>query len=112
MTTNDPQPGTGPHRRRGAAPRAARPGLTLEAPAPPAVVQETAAPRMAPAVAEEAIPVLDEKVDAYMSALATAQPKSPEFAAQAENVRTMGDADIRKAAETSNRLLDKPVTAL
>ena len=37
---------------------------------------------------------------------------SPEFAAQAENVRTMGDADIRKAAETSNRMLDKPVRAL
>ena len=67
---------------------------------------------MAPAVAEEAIPVLDEKVDDYLSALATAQPKSPEFAAQAENVRTMGDADIRKAAETSNRLLERPVQAL
>ena len=67
---------------------------------------------MAPAVAEEAIPVLDQKVDEYMSALATAQPKSPEFAAQAENVRTMGDADIRKAAETSNRLLERPVQAL
>ena len=36
-----------------------------------------------PAVADEAIPVLDQKVDEYMSALATAQPKSPEFAAQA-----------------------------
>ena len=67
---------------------------------------------MAPAVAEEAIPVLDAKVDEYMSALAAAQPASPEFAAQADNVRTMGDADIRKAAETSNRLLDRPVQAL
>ena len=43
---------------------------------------------------------------------ATAQARSPEFAAQAANVRSMGDADIRKAAETSNRLLQTPVKAL
>ena len=113
MTTNDPQPGTGP--ATAAAVQPLEPpdqALTLEAPAAPAVVQESAAPRMAPAVAAEAMPVLDQKVDDYMSALTTAQPKSPEFAAQAENVRTMGDADIRKAAETSNRLLDRPVQAL
>ena len=42
----------------------------------------------------------------------TAQTRSPEFATQAANVRSMGDADIRKAAETSNRLLQTPVRAL
>ena len=41
-----------------------------------------------------------------------AQTRSPEFTAQAANVRSMGDADIRKAAETSNRLLQTPVRAL
>ena len=110
MTTNDPQaPATA------AAVQPLEPPdqvLTLVAPEAPAAVQETAAPKMAPAVSEEAIPVLDAKVDEYMTALATAQPASPEFSAQAENVRTMGDADIRKAAETSNRLLDRPVQAL
>lgn len=58
------------------------------------------------------VPELDAKVDDFLSALATSKVGSPEFAAQAESVRTMGDADIRKAAETSNRMLDKPVTAL
>ncbi len=108
MTTNDPAPGaTEP------APLEPPGGtLTLVAPDAPAAVQATAAPRMAPAVAAEAIPALDAKVDDYMEALAKAQPSSPEFAAQADNVRTMGDADIRKAAETSNRLLDRPVQAL
>ena len=42
----------------------------------------------------------------------TAQTRSPEFATQAANVRSMGDTDIRKAAETSNRLLQTPVRAL
>ena len=47
-----------------------------------------------------------------MTALASTAVASPEFAAQAESVRTMGDSDIRKAAETSNRLLQQPVRAL
>ncbi|WP_232678023.1 toxic anion resistance protein [Nocardioides sp. R-C-SC26] len=88
------------------------PVVTLTAPEAPAAVSATAAPKMAPAVAAEVMPELDAKVDSFMGALSTAQVGSPEFAAQAENVRTMGDADIRKAAETSNRMLDKPVTAL
>ncbi len=88
------------------------PAVTLTAAAPPALVIETQAPKMAPPVAEEARPELDAKVDSFMTALTSTQSGSPEFAAQAENVRTMGDADIRKAAETSNRMLDKPVTAL
>ncbi|WP_148615670.1 toxic anion resistance protein [Nocardioides rubriscoriae] len=88
------------------------PVVTLTAPAPVAAVAETAAPKMAPPVSAQAMPELDAKVDGFMNALTATQAGSPEFAAQAENVRTMGDADIRKAAETSNRMLDKPVTAL
>lgn len=88
------------------------PVITLTAPEPVKAVAETAAPKMAPPVSAEAMPELDAKVDGFMNALTATQAGSPEFAAQAENVRTMGDADIRKAAETSNRMLDKPVTAL
>jgi uncharacterized protein YaaN involved in tellurite resistance len=88
------------------------PVVQLQAAPAPAAVVATQAPRMAPQVAAEAVPELDGKVDSFMTALTSAAPRSPEFAAQAENVRTMGDAEIRKAAETSNRMLDKPVTAL
>jgi len=88
------------------------PVVTLTAPEPPAVVLETQAPKMAPPVSADALPELDAKVDSFMTALGATQTGSPEFAAQAENVRTMGDAEIRKAAETSNRMLDRPVTAL
>ena len=86
--------------------------LTLTAPEAPAAVVETQAPRMAPQVPAEVVPELDAKVDGFLTALAGAAVGSPEFSAQAENVRTMGDADIRKAAETSNRMLQMPVKAL
>ncbi|WP_183096349.1 toxic anion resistance protein [Nocardioides stalactiti] len=88
------------------------PVLTLTAPEAPKPIAETAAPKMAPQVAAEMVPELDAKVDGFLDALTNEKIGSPGFAAQAENVRTMGDADIRKAAETSNRMLDKPVSAL
>ncbi len=95
------------------APPAATDSLRLEP--PPAAAQPiptTAAPRMAPAVPESALPGLDAKVETYLQALMTAAPKSPQFEAKANDVRVMGDEDIRRAAESSNRLLKSPVKAL
>ncbi len=106
---------TGPGEQAAAAPAPLEPpqaSLTLTAPAAPAAVVATQAPAMAPQVAPELVPELDAKVDGFMAALTSTAARSPEFAAQADDVRTMGDADIRKAAETSNRMLDRPVTAL
>ncbi len=86
--------------------------LTLEAPAPPPVVQATQAPEMAPPVTEEQRPVLDAKVTQFMAAIMDEQAGSPEFSSQADAVRSMGDADIRRAAEMSNRLLDTPLNEM
>lgn len=86
--------------------------LTLEAPAPPPVVQATQAPQMAPPVTAEQRPVLDAKVNQFMGAIMAEQASSPEFSAQADAVRSMGDADIRRAAEMSNRLLDTPINEM
>lgn len=86
--------------------------LTLQAPAPPPVVTATQAPAMAPQIAPEQVPALDAKVTSFLDALGQSQPGSPEFGAQAEAVRTMGDSDIRRAAESSNRLLQTPVKAM
>lgn len=94
------------------APLAPPDSLTLTAPAPAPTITETQAGAMAPAVEPEQVPVLDAKVDAFITALTSAQPKSPQFSAQADAVRSMGDADVRRAAETSNRLLQTPVRAL
>jgi uncharacterized protein YaaN involved in tellurite resistance len=86
--------------------------LTLTPPAPPQPVAATQAPKLAPAVDPAALPGLDSKVDAYIGSLMAAKPNSPEYAAKADDVRSMGDAEIRRAAETSNRLLKTPVKAL
>lgn len=88
------------------------PILSLEAPAPMEAVATTQAPAMAPQVEAEQIPILDEKVTAFLSQIEQAETKSPELAAQADAVRSMGDVDIRKAAEASNRLLSTPVKAM
>jgi uncharacterized protein YaaN involved in tellurite resistance len=93
-------------------PSGAEQALTLTAPAPAAAVTATAAPRLAPAVEASALPGLDAKVEGYIGSLMTAEPRSPEFAAKATDVRSMGDEDIRRAAESSNRLLKSPVRAL
>lgn len=94
------------------APPAGTATLTLEAPAPPPVVQATQAPEMAPPVTDEQRPVLDAKVGQFMTAIMNEQAGSPEFSSQAEAVRSMGDADIRRAAEMSNRLLDTPLNEM
>ncbi|HVN11737.1 MAG TPA: toxic anion resistance protein [Kineosporiaceae bacterium] len=95
------------------APPAAEPAaLTLTAPAPPQPVAATAAPKMAPAVPTAALPGLDQKVDTYLTGLLGTSTNSPDFSARASDVRTMGDDEIRRAAETSNRLLKSPVKAL
>lgn len=86
--------------------------LSLTPPAPPQPVAATQASSIAPQVAPADVPKLDAKVDAYLQALSGAPARSPEFNARAEDLRTMGDAEIRRAAETSNRLLNTPVRAL
>lgn len=93
-------------------PTATAPGLILTAPPPSQPVAATAAPSLAPAVDPAALPGLDSKVDTFLAALMTAEPRSPEFAAKASDVRSMGDVDIRAAADSSNRLLKSPVRAL
>ncbi|MBF4461478.1 MULTISPECIES: toxic anion resistance protein [unclassified Rathayibacter] len=86
--------------------------LSLTPPGPVAAVPTTAAPSIAPKVPEQALPGLEAKVDGYLSSLLGAEARSPEFAAKANDIRTMGDADIRTAADSSNRLLSTPVRAL
>ena len=93
-------------------PASAESVLTLTAPPPAQAVAATAAPRLAPAVEASALPGLDAKVEGYIGSLMAAEPRSPDFAAKATDVRSMGDEDIRRAAESSNRLLKSPVKAM
>lgn len=86
--------------------------LVLSPPEPPAPVVAEKAPSLAPQVPESDRAGLDRKVDSFMAQLAGAPTASPQFATRAEAVRTMGDREIRGAAEASNRLLRTPVKAL
>ena len=90
----------------------APPTLTLTPPAAAPQVASTQAPRMAPPVDAAAMPWLDAKVDGFMQSLLATDPRSPAFAGRTDDVRNMGDEDIRQAAATSNRLLQAPVKAL
>jgi uncharacterized protein YaaN involved in tellurite resistance len=67
---------------------------------------------MAPQVDPEQVPVLDGKVTDFLNAINAAELNSPSFSTQTDAVRSMGDADIRSAAETSNRLLQTPVRSV
>ncbi|MWV51036.1 toxic anion resistance protein [Rathayibacter sp. VKM Ac-2803] len=86
--------------------------LSLTPPAPVDAVSRTSAPSIAPKVPEQALPGLEAKVEGYLDSLMATEARSPEFAAKANDIRTMGDADIRSAADSSNRLLKTPVRAL
>jgi uncharacterized protein YaaN involved in tellurite resistance len=87
-------------------------------PAPPRPQAPAVAPVRAPAplgaVAPDpaTVPGLDRMAGDYVDGLLGVDPDSREFGARAESVRTMGDDDIRAAAEVSNRMLQRPVRAL
>lgn len=83
--------------------------LRLEAPKPPAAVEASQASQIAPPVTDEQRHTLDVKAGQFLDAILDEQAGSPEFSRQADAVRSMGDADIRRAAEMSNRLLDTPL---
>src|SRR5918911_191291 len=95
-----------------APPAPAEPVLTLTAPEPSKPVAGTSAPKMAPPVPAAALPGLDQKVDSYLQNLLGTAANSPDFSRRADDVRTMGDDEIRRAAESSNRMLQSPVKAL
>src|SRR5262245_53884272 len=78
--------------------------LTLEAPKPVAAVAPSTSAQMVPLDAA-VLPGLDKMAADYVDSLVSLDSKTPEFTAKTESIRTMGDDDIRAAAEVSNRLL-------
>ena len=101
----DPTPLTAPS---GATSGAA---LVLNAPEPVAAVAPDQATSMV-TVDDALLPALDEKVSQWVAELTTLDVHSPAFTAKAGDIRALGDADVRQAAETSNRLLEAPTRAM
>ena len=92
-------------------PPAAESALTLVPPEPVAAVEPSKVGGMVP-LDKAALPALDEKVAAYVEAITVLDTHSPDFSAKAADVTSLGDVEIRAAAETANRLLSAPVRAM
>jgi uncharacterized protein YaaN involved in tellurite resistance len=85
--------------------------LVLTPPEPVAAVAPAKAGGMVP-LDTATLPGLDQKVSDYVTSIVSLDPHSPAFGAKADDIRTMGDDDIRAAAESSNRLLQAPMRAM
>ncbi|MFN0072180.1 MAG: toxic anion resistance protein [Chloroflexota bacterium] len=84
--------------------------LVLDPPGPiPAVSKDQVATvRLDDATAER----IDAAVRTYVESLSELQAQSPEFEQKVGAISRMGNEDIRRSAEASNRFLDRPTTAL
>ena len=85
--------------------------LVLTPPAPvPAVThdQAAAAVEVDPATAKQ----IDAAVGAFVDNLASLDVHSPEFESRVNSVNTLGNQEVRRSAEVSNRFLDRPVASM
>jgi uncharacterized protein YaaN involved in tellurite resistance len=83
----------------------------LTPPEPVAAVPVQTADEKVPISAERTAE-LDQVAAAYMARITSLDVATPEFAAATDELRAIGDAEMRESAQTSNRLLDTPVKAM
>ena len=101
---------SGPVATPGPAPRAVA-DLTLVPPAPVGVIPVQQAATMMP-IDDSASSALAERARDFVSGIVALDPRAPEFTAKVRDVSAMGDADIRKASNVANRMLQRPAAAL
>ncbi|HXM57726.1 MAG TPA: toxic anion resistance protein, partial [Candidatus Dormibacteraeota bacterium] len=85
--------------------------LVLDAPAAVPVVstqQAAVSTKVDDATARQ----IEQAVNAFVEALVSLDPHSPEFQRKVESVSQMGNNEIRRSAESSNRFLDRPAAAM
>lgn len=85
--------------------------LVLAPPAPVPVVPPQQAATMMPLDAAKA-EQLGKRAQDWVSSLEGLDPRAPEFGTKVRDVAAMGDADIRKASNVANRMLQRPLAAL
>ncbi|MBO1768073.1 MULTISPECIES: toxic anion resistance protein [Allobranchiibius] len=84
--------------------------LVLEAPAPAPVVQEQQAVQ-AVKVAPEAQTEIEKKAQSFVTELTSMDMKAPAFTEKVNSIVLMGDSDIRRSSEVSNRMLQRPAAS-
>jgi uncharacterized protein YaaN involved in tellurite resistance len=85
--------------------------LVLTPPQPVAAVtqgQAAASVQVDPATAKQ----IDAAVGAFVDNLASLDVHSPEFESRVNSVNTLGNQEVRRSAEVSNRFLDRPVASM
>lgn len=85
--------------------------LVLQPPAPVAVVEPEQVGGMVP-VPDAKKQELAATAEAYAAELATLTPNSPELQAKITEITTLGRDEIQGAANASNRMLERPASAL
>jgi uncharacterized protein YaaN involved in tellurite resistance len=99
---------TDPNAQATVAPPAANAQLTLVPPQAVAAIVPEKAGGMVP-LDPAVLPALNEKVNEFVAGLAKLEPHTAEFTAKAEEIRQMGDDEMRASSEVSNRLLQSPM---
>jgi uncharacterized protein YaaN involved in tellurite resistance len=88
-------------------------GETLVLTPPPAVAPVAATQaEKALAIDPKDVAKLDAMVDRYLDGVIATDVQAPEFRTRVEDIRKMGDEDIRSSASVSNALLDKPLASM
>ncbi len=85
--------------------------LVLTPPDPVPVVATTKAAGLVP-VDDSKKTELEARVDAFIDDLVAQDVDSPEFGKRVDAITSMGQKEIREAANQSNRFLDRPVRAM
>lgn len=93
------------------ATQTAEPVLELTPPQPVKPVEPARADQMVK-LTPDVIGKLDAQVEDFVAKVATLDPDSAEFKQRSNAVMTVGDAEIRASAGVSNRMLERPVSAL
>jgi uncharacterized protein YaaN involved in tellurite resistance len=111
--TDSTSPGPAAEAVEKTTPEAAEAGkLELTPPPPVAPVSiEQATKSMAP-VDDRTAKQIEQAVDSFVDSLVALDVHSPDFQRKVDSVTNLGSQEIRRAAEVSNRFLEKPVAAL
>ncbi|HWC24724.1 MAG TPA: toxic anion resistance protein [Flexivirga sp.] len=89
------------------APAPTSTGLVLQAPEAVPMIQEQQAVQAVP-VAAEAQTELDKKAQAFVNELTSMDMKAPAFTDKVNSIVNMGDSEIRRTSDVSNRMLQRP----
>ncbi|GAB2935139.1 toxic anion resistance protein [Rhodococcus aerolatus] len=92
-------------------PSSATATLTLTPPAPVAVVEQEQAEGMLP-IEPTRMTELQKMSDAYVADLESLTPNSPQLAAKVDEISQVGAQELAASANVSNRMLERPSSAL